>query len=242
MQDDQVGKFVEPCEEARHIGEVDIGFVEQDHAVEPAEKPLDFGLGEGVARRVVRGAEPQQFGALVGCGEQFVDREREVFAERDFAHLDIVDIGRDAVHAVGRGDRDGIVDTGAAEDAVGEVDGLVAAVTDEDLCFAHAFQGGDFLFEDLLVRVGVAVDAIVVGVFVGVEPGRNFPAGIFVAGRGVGFQRPDVGANEFVERSHNTPPFMRTRTAAACAPRPSASAMAMIVGERSASPSRESSW
>ena len=162
-------------------------------------------------------------------------------ASRASAHLDVVDVGGDAVHAVGRGDRNGVVDARTAEDAVAEVDGLVAAVADEDLFFAHAFQRGDLLFEKLLMRVGVAVDTVVVGVFVGVEPRRDLSAGKLVAGRGVGFQRPDVGAHQFFERSHSTPPFMRTRTAAACAPRPSASAMAMTVGERAASPLRESS-
>ena len=183
----------------------------------------------------------EQTGALVGGRQQGVGRKREVRAERDLAHLDVVDVGGDAVHAVGRGDRNGVVDARTAEDAVAEVDGLVAAVADEDLFFAHAFQRGDLLFEKLLMRVGVAVDTVVVGVFVGVEPRRDLSAGKLVAGRGVGFQRPDVGAHQFFERSHSTPPFMRTRTAAACAPRPSASAMAMTVGERVASPLRESS-
>ena len=229
MQDDEVPEFAEAREESRPGGEVDVGFVEDDHAVEFAEQPFDAGRREGVARGVVRGAEPQQTGALVGG------------AERDLAHLDVVDVGGDAVHAVGRGDRNGVVDARTAEDAVAEVDGLVAAVADEDLLFAHAFQRGDLLFEELLMRVGVAVDTVVVGVFVGVEPRRDLSAGKLVAGRGVGFQRPDVGAHQFFERSHSTPPFMRTRTAAACAPRPSASAMAMTVGERAASPLRESS-
>ena len=241
MQDDEVPEFAEAREESRPGGEVDVGFVEDDHAVEFAEQPFDAGRREGVARGVVRGAEPQQTGALVGGRQQGVGRKREVRAERDLAHLDVVDVGGDAVHAVGRGDRNGVVDARTAEDAVAEVDGLVAAVADEDLFFAHAFQRGDLLFEELLMRVGVAVDTVVVGVFVGVEPRRDLSAGKLVAGRGVGFQRPDVGAHQFFERSHSTPPFMRTRTAAACAPRPSASAMAMTVGERAASPLRESS-
>ena len=59
------------------------------------------------------------------------------------------------------------------------------------------------------MRVGVAVDTVVVGVFVGVEPRRDLSAGKLVAGRGVGFQRPDVGAAPVLrERSHSTPPFM----------------------------------
>ena len=160
---------------------------------------------------------------------------------RAYSSLDVVDVGGDAVHAVGRGDRDGVVDAGAAEDAVGEVDGLVAAVADEDLLPAHSFQGGDALFQILLVRVGVAVDPVLVGVFVGVEPCRYLPAGIFVAGRGVGFQRPDVGAHQLFEGFHGRCFFRRMRTAAACAPSPSASAMAMIAGERAESPSRVSS-
>ena len=160
MQDDEVFEFVEPCEKSRLGGEVDVGFVEHDHAVETADEPFDVGRREGVARRVVRGAEPQQFGPFVGRGEQGVNRESVLLAERHFAHLDVVDVGGDAVHAVGRGDRDGVVDAGAAEDAVGEVDGLVAAVA-ERLSFDIAGQVAQLRAErDAIARTLAACPAI----------------------------------------------------------------------------------
>ena len=81
MQDDEVLELVEPREESRSGGEVDVGFVEHDHAVETADEPFDVGRREGVARGVVRRTEPQQFGAFVGRGQQRFDRERELLAE-----------------------------------------------------------------------------------------------------------------------------------------------------------------
>ena len=241
MQHDQVREFVEPRQESGPVGEIDVGFVEDDHAVEAAQQPFDLRRRKGVARGVVGRAEPQQFAPFVRRREQPFDRQREVVAERHFAQFNVVDGRRDAVHAVGRCDRDRVVDARPAEDAVGQIDRLVAAAADEDTVGGDALACGEHFPQPLLARIGIAVDAVVVGTFVGVEPHVDALAAVLVACGGVGGERADVGADEFCERSHRTPPSSRMRTASACASSPSARAMATTVGASARSPSHVSS-
>ena len=241
MQYDQVGKFVDPRQESLSFGEVDVGFVEHHHAVEAAQQLFNLPVGECVSRGVVGRAEPQQFGAPVGRRQQRLDRKREIGSQRHFAQFDAVGLRRHAVHAVGRRDRNGVVAARLAEDPEREVYGFVAAVAEEYLSAPHALQRGQLRLQLPLVRVGVAVHAVVVGAFVGVEPDADPAARIFVAGRGVGLQRQNVGPHELRQRFHRAPPSVRMRTALACASSPSASAMAVIVGARASSPPRVSS-
>ena len=141
---------------------------------------------------------------FVGCRQQRVGRQREVGAQRHLAHLHVVRVGRHAVHAVGRGNRNRVVPARTAEDPVGQVDRLVAAVAEENPALAHPLQRGDPPLQLPLVRIRVAVQPVVVGVFVGVEPRRDLPAGVLVARRGVGFQGPDVRPDQLFKGFHGS--------------------------------------
>ena len=116
----------------------------------------------------------------------------KLLVEQHGAILHVVDVGTHLVHAVGGLDGHHVVDAGLAEAAVGQVDGLVAAVAQEDALGGHALHLGYLCLQLQLQRVGIAVQRCVVGVLVGIEKHVGLVAGIFVACTAVGCQRPDV--------------------------------------------------
>ena len=198
-------------------------------------RSIGFGR-EAVARRVVRRADKQQPGIRVRRGEQFVRIEREPGFERDFAHFDVVDGGGHFVHAVGRGDRDGVVPSRFTENAEHQVDRFVRAVADEDPLRCDALDFGDAPFERLLVRVGVAVVSVFVGAFVGVEVDAQF-ALVLVPCGGIGGEAADIVSEEcaYVHVRHRV--FSRTDTALRWASSPSAAAIVSITGPMARRPS-----
>ena len=179
--------------------------------------------GKALPRGVVGRAEPQQFGSVRPPPRAAV---RPAARSRSPSGTSRSSTSLTAAAtryiAVGRCDRDCVVDARPAEDAVGQIDRLVAAVADEDTVGGDALACGEQFPQPLLARIGIAVDAVVVGTFVGVEPHVDALAAVLVACGGVGGERADVGADEFCERSHRTPPSSRMRTASACASSPSA--------------------
>ena len=122
---------------------------------------------------------------LVASGEEAGGGQTEIGAERHLAQLHVVDVRRHAVHAVGGGDGHGVVETGLAENAEAEVDGFVATVAHKNLLGRQALDLREQRLELLLVRVGVAVHAVVVRTLVGIEPHGNVAALVVVAGGGV---------------------------------------------------------
>ena len=107
----------------------------------------------------------------IGCSQHGRHIERIGFGlERHLAHGHIVDGSRHRIHAVSGGYGYHIVDTWLAKYAETEVDGLVAAVAHEHLFGRDALELCYLALQRLLVWVGVAVDAIVVRAFVGIEP------------------------------------------------------------------------
>ena len=187
--------FVEDGEQAGLFGKVDVGFIDDDHSVPPVQQLFHLRYGKTVARGVVGRTEEEQLAVFVGLCQQTLRREGEVVVQLHFAQRHIVDVGRHAVHAVAGTDGDGVVHARDAEDAEAEVDGLVAAVADEDTVRADALESGDARLQGFLTGVGIAVVAIVEGIFVGVEENADVSF-IFIACGGVGGQRGDVRTNE----------------------------------------------
>ena len=122
----------------------------------------------------------------VGGGEEFVGIEQETFVEAHRSILHIVDVGTYAIHAVGGFDSHYIVNLRFGEAAIHEVDGLVAAVAEEDVLSRYALHLRQFVLEGKLEWVGVAVVGIVIGVLVGIEIHTCVPAAELVAGAAVG--------------------------------------------------------
>ena len=136
--------------------------------------------------------------SLESASEEGLRREGEVRAQRDLPQGDVVRRGGDRVHPVARDDRDRVVPAGDAEDAEKQVDGLVAAVADEDALRRDALEDGNARLQGLLARVGIAVEARVIGAFVGIEEDAG-PAGVFVPGGRVRAEVPDVGPDEGIK-------------------------------------------
>ena len=192
MQYDQVRKFAEAREKARLCGEVDVRFVEHHDSCEFADDPFDGRRGEAVGCRVVRGTEPQQAGVGIRCGEQLVRVERKILLELYFADLHVVDFGGHFVHAVSRGDGYGVVHFRFAEYPVNQIYRFVRAVAHEDAFHRDALDLRKACLERLLARVGVAVDSVVVRIFVGVEGYAQLGALVIVARGGVGREVADI--------------------------------------------------
>jgi len=156
----------------------------------PLKRRMTF-FRKTVARRVVRRAEEQQPGVLVGRRQQLFRIQRETGLQLHLAHLHVVDRRRHLVHAVSRGDRHRIVPPGFAEQPEHQVDRFVRTVADEDLFDRYALDFRQPPFQVFLMRVGVAVVVVVVRVFVGVEVDAQF-ALVFVPRGRVGGQRAYV--------------------------------------------------
>ena len=76
----------------------------------------------------------------VGGGEEFVGIEKEAFVKAHRTIFHIVDVGTYAVHAVSGFDSHHIIYLRFGEATVHEVDGLVAAVAEEDVLCRYALH------------------------------------------------------------------------------------------------------
>ncbi len=183
--------------------EVYVGLVHHQNAVEAVGQRLKIVGVEGVACGIVGRAYPYQPGVGVGGRKERIGVEREIVGKHHFAILHVVDSCRHAIHSVARRNGYGVVYARAAEYAVGQVDGLVASGAPHEYArFVHALKPGYGLFEFLLMRIGIAVDAVGVGRFVGVEPHRYVASVEFVACGGIRFEGEYVGSYESERISH----------------------------------------
>lgn len=126
------------------------------------------------------------------AAEQLVRVERKILLELYFADLHVVDFGGHFVHAVSRGDGYGVVHFRFAEYPVNQIYRFVRAVAHEDAFHRDALDLRKACLERLLARVGVAVDSVVVRIFVGVEGYAQLGALVIVARGGVGREVADI--------------------------------------------------
>ena len=101
VQHDEVGEAVEVEAEGACVVEVAVGLIDDHNALKLREHTLDGLAVEGIARGVIGRAEPDNLGVVITGCQQAVCIEREVFIEFYGTVLDIVDVGTDAIHAVG---------------------------------------------------------------------------------------------------------------------------------------------
>ena len=75
-------------------GEVAICLVDDDYTFEGGDYLVDLVAVEGIASGVVGRTEPDEFGVLVGGGEEFVGIELETLFQAYCAIFHIVDVGK----------------------------------------------------------------------------------------------------------------------------------------------------
>ncbi len=200
LQDDEVGILVKQRHDRRHGREVDVSLVDHDNPVLAEREQLLYLLfRESVARGVVGRTEPKHLGVGVHPGFESLDVESEsVRVQRHGTELHVVDFGADLIHAVSRHGSHDIVHPRTAENPVHEVDGLVRTVAQENLFLGHALDGGKLLLDLPLTRVRIAVETIVVGVFVGVDTHACLAAEL-VARAAVGSECLNVRPHQFAQ-------------------------------------------
>ena len=172
--------------------EVAVGFVDDDDAGESGKHLEHLIAVDGIAGGIVGRTDPDELGVLVGGCQQLVGMHLIVLVEQHGAILDVVDVGTYLVHAVGGLDGYDIVFSRFTEDAIGQVDGLVAAIAQENHLCRDAFLFGYLLFQFTLQRVRIAVKGRIVWILVGIEEHMCLMAGIFIACAAIGSKAPDV--------------------------------------------------
>ena len=192
LKDDEVGVGGELLTEGKLLSEVDVGFVDNNDTLEALDDLQDFVAIERVACRIVGRADPDDLGVVVAGCQQLVGMHLVVVVKQHLTKLDVVDVGTDLIHAVGRGDGYHVVATGIAEHAISEVDGLVTAVAQEYVFLGYTLDLLQGTFQFALQRVGIAVVRLVIGILVGIKKDVSLLAGILVASGRVGCETPDV--------------------------------------------------
>ena len=164
------------------LSEVYVGLIHDDDALETLDDLDDFVAVERVARGVVGRTEPYYLRVLVAGCQQFLCMQLEVLVKQNLTALDVVDVGTHLVHAVGGCDAHYVVAPWLAENAEGQVDGLVAAVAEEDVLGRHALDLLQHGFQFTLQGVGIAVVGCVVRILVGIEKHVCLLARVLVTG------------------------------------------------------------
>ena len=196
LQDDEVLVADQLGAQRLLLREVDVRLVDDDDALERLDDLHYLVAAERIASRVVGRADPHYLRALVARCQQLVGMHLEVVVQQDATVLHVVDVGTHLIHAVRRLDGHHVVTPRLAEDAVSQVDGLVAAVAQEYHVLGHALHLLQQLLQLALQRVGVAVVGGVVRILVGIEEDVSLLARIFITGTAVRSQAPDVLADQ----------------------------------------------
>ena len=202
VEHNEVGIFQQLITQGTLTGEVAVGLVDDDDTLEARQHINNLLTVNGIARGVVGAAYPDDLGVLIAGSQQLVGLYLELLVEQHGTILNIVDVGTYTIHAVGRLYGHHIVDARTAEDAVRQVDGLVATVAQEGVVGGDALHSLNLLLQFCLKRVGIAVQRVSVGILVSIEKHMSRVTGILVAGTTIGSKAPDVGAGEVFERLH----------------------------------------
>ena len=124
------------------LGKVHISLVDDDKTGEGGGQLLHVRGGHGLGGRVPWRADEDHLGVFVYNLEHRVDPQVERGGQGNLLDGYIVDVGADAVHAVGGGGGNDIVKAWLAEDSKEHVDGLVGADPDENSKGEGGFVGG----------------------------------------------------------------------------------------------------
>jgi hypothetical protein len=92
-----------------------------------------------------------------------------MFVEQHGAILNIIDVGADLVHAVGRFNSHDIVDLRTAKHTVDKIYRLIRAVAEKDVAGWYLFDFRELALYLLLKRIWIAIVGAVVRVLVGIE-------------------------------------------------------------------------
>mmetsp|Transcript_2075 Transcript_2075/g.5490 ORF Transcript_2075/g.5490 Transcript_2075/m.5490 type:complete len:375 (+) Transcript_2075:1762-2886(+) len=219
LQDHDVVVFFEQGDgRGVFAGEVDVGLVDDDQTgvlVRVGGDLFDVGQRDRLAGRITGTADKQQLRLFGHCFHHLRDIQIELRRQRRRYDGDVVDLGADLVHPVGRRRGQDVVPvsgatTGRAENPHQQVDGLVGSDPDEDVGrfeVVPAFPA-EQLLQIGLVGIGIPLEGVGVvvgvqglgrqggrteGVFVGVQQDA---VGVVVAGATVGLQLEDVRASQ----------------------------------------------
>jgi hypothetical protein len=124
-----------------------------------------------------------------------ISMQLEVSVQENLTTLDVVDVSAHLVHAVGRDYAYHVVATGFAEDAVGQVDGLVAAVAQKDVLGRNTFYALQEFLDITLQWVGIAVVGGIIRILVSIEEYVSLFARVFVTGTAIRSQTPYILSN-----------------------------------------------
>ena len=152
---------------------------------------------QAVPRGVVGRAEKNQFGIFIGGSQQFTGTKLEVVVEQHLPVGHVVDIGTYLVHAISRLDGHHIVHSRTAERPERQVDGLVASVPQENLFGLHLLLLGNQVLQVPLQGVRITVVRNIIRVFIGVQEHRSLFPLIFITGRRIRLQFPDIRPDQF---------------------------------------------
>ena len=178
---------------------------------------------------------------FVRSSQQFAGIQPETVVQQDGAIGHVVDVRTHFIHTVSRSYRHHVVRLRFAENPECQVDGFVTAVAEEDLSGLHALDGSQHLFHLQLQRVGIAVVRGIIRILVRIEKDGSRRTLVFVTGRTVRLQRPDVRAHQFLQRFHAhfisvLMDFNLTVMALRCASRCSPAAMSSTAGPMARTP------
>ena len=123
--------------------------------------------------------------------------------EQHRAILNIIDIGANLIHSVGRFDGNDIILARITETTIWQVNSLVASISKEDTILWHTLNLRQLSLQLQLQRIRIAVEGGVIGVLVGIEEYTCLSAGILVPGAAIRCQIPYILPAKLFKLNHN---------------------------------------
>ena len=197
VEHDKTRVLIQQGDNGRALGsKINVSLIHHHNTAERIKHLADFCQRQQVAGGVVRAAQESHLGNVPAVFSKGGTIELIPGLQHELDVVHVVDISTNLVHAIGRMNSYHAVHPGGAERTENQVDGLVAAVAQEDALRRHALVGGNLLLQLPLQRVGVAVVRGVVRALVRIQEHVGSLAGILIAGGAVGFELQDIRANE----------------------------------------------
>ena len=134
---------------------------------------------------------------MIICRLQHIcSMELKVVIQLHLAIFDIVHIGTYFIHSIAGINGHCIINAWIAEDAINQVDGLIATIATEDAVFAHSLHFGYLLFQCLLQWIWITVDRSVIWILVGIKEYAGIHPTVFITCTRVWCQIPNVLPNK----------------------------------------------
>src|SRR5690606_1539697 len=169
LDHNQIGIIAQLGQPSVPIGEIDIGLIDDDQAVEGAQQGLDAFHIQGISGGIVGGTYENQFGVPVRCRQDFGNIGFESVGQGNFPMLHGIDSVQDVVHSIGGRKADDVVPVGLTKGPEDQVQDLITAIAQHYLVLQCPLEFGQKGPQASLVRIGISVHTIFKGVLIGVQ-------------------------------------------------------------------------